>query len=173
MLHVVVALCWLPVAWAQMTLRGIAVSAAANGEQLPVRYGGYLGAWAALGVPALVVLPGDLLSDGGQAVALEGRRNPIPQPADQDRCRLTRLEFHVEIHAHHRAMTMCAPAYERQSHWRNAMLRYAVVFFVVAIIAAVLGFSGIAGTASNIAWILFVVFLALAVISLIRGRRPV
>lgn len=55
----------------------------------------------------------------------------------------------------------------------NSMLRYAVIFFVIALIAAVLGFTGIAGTASSIAWILFVVFLVLAVISLIRGRRPV
>ena len=31
------------------------------------------------------------------------------------------------------------------------MLRYAVIFFVIALIAAVLGFSGIAGAASNIA----------------------
>ena len=32
-----------------------------------------------------------------------------------------------------------------------AMLHYAVVFFVVAIIAGLLGFSGIVGAASNIA----------------------
>jgi len=54
---------------------------------------------------------------------------------------------------------------------RNAMLHYAIVFFVIAIIAAVLGFSGIAGAATNIAWILFVVFLILAVISMFRRGR--
>lgn len=51
------------------------------------------------------------------------------------------------------------------------MLRYAVIFFVVAIIAAVLGFGGIAGTASGIAQILFFGFLVLAVLSLVFGRR--
>jgi uncharacterized membrane protein len=53
-LYVIAALCWLPVVWLQMKLRDIAIDAAARGEQLPVRYGGYLGAWAALGVPALL-----------------------------------------------------------------------------------------------------------------------
>lgn len=53
-LYVIAALCWLPVVWLQMKLRDIAVEAAAKGEQLPVRYAGYLGAWAALGVPALL-----------------------------------------------------------------------------------------------------------------------
>lgn len=53
------------------------------------------------------------------------------------------------------------------------MLRYAVIFFVVAIIAAIFGFGGLAGTASGIAQILFVGFLILAVLSLIFGRRTV
>lgn len=44
------------------------------------------------------------------------------------------------------------------------MLRYAIIFFVIALIAAVLGFSGIAGAATNIAWVLFVVFVILAII---------
>src|SRR5690606_27250016 len=51
------------------------------------------------------------------------------------------------------------------------MLRYAVIFFVIALIAAVLGFSGVAGAATNIAWILFVVFVILAIVSLLRGKR--
>lgn len=53
-LYVIAALCWLPVVWLQMKLRDIAAEAAARHEELPVRYGGYLGAWAALGVPALL-----------------------------------------------------------------------------------------------------------------------
>ncbi len=48
------ALCWLPVVWLQMRLRDIAVQAAEAGQELPARYGAYLGCWAALGVPALV-----------------------------------------------------------------------------------------------------------------------
>ncbi|HEY0335239.1 MAG TPA: DUF2269 domain-containing protein [Stenotrophomonas sp.] len=52
-LFVIAALCWLPVVWLQMRLRDVAQAAAAAGQPLPLRYDGYLGAWAALGVPAL------------------------------------------------------------------------------------------------------------------------
>jgi len=52
-LFVIAALCWLPVVWLQMRLRDVAQAAAAAGTPLPLRYHGYLGAWAALGVPAL------------------------------------------------------------------------------------------------------------------------
>ena len=51
------------------------------------------------------------------------------------------------------------------------MLRYAVIFLVIAIIAAVLGFGRIAGASSGIAQILFVAFLILAVLSFLFGRR--
>ena len=53
-LFVIAALCWLPVVWIQMRLRDLAVDAANRGEELPLRYHDYLGAWAALGVPALI-----------------------------------------------------------------------------------------------------------------------
>jgi uncharacterized membrane protein YtjA (UPF0391 family) len=54
------------------------------------------------------------------------------------------------------------------------MLRYAVIFFVVALIAAFLGFGGIAAGAAGIAKILFFGFLILAGIALVAGllRRP-
>jgi uncharacterized membrane protein YtjA (UPF0391 family) len=45
------------------------------------------------------------------------------------------------------------------------MLRWAFLFFIVAIIAALLGFTGIAGAATDIARTLFFVFLALLIIS--------
>ncbi len=51
------------------------------------------------------------------------------------------------------------------------MLRYAVVFLVVALIAALLGFTTVAGTAIEGARILFFVFLVLFVLSLLLGRR--
>ena len=58
--------------------------------------------------------------------------------------------------------------------WRHAMLRWALIFLVVALIAGVLGFGGIAGASMGIAQILFFVFLVLFVVSLIahlvRGR---
>jgi uncharacterized membrane protein YtjA (UPF0391 family) len=52
-----------------------------------------------------------------------------------------------------------------------AMLHYAVVFLVIALIAGVLGFGGIAGSAVGIAKILFAVFIILFVVSLLMGRR--
>ena len=54
------------------------------------------------------------------------------------------------------------------------MLRWALIFLVVALIAGVLGFTSIAGASIEIAKILFYVFLVLFVVSLvmymIRGR---
>jgi uncharacterized membrane protein YtjA (UPF0391 family) len=51
------------------------------------------------------------------------------------------------------------------------MLRWAVIFLLVAIVAAVFGFGGIAGEAAWIAKILLFVFLILFVASLVLGRR--
>jgi uncharacterized membrane protein YtjA (UPF0391 family) len=52
-----------------------------------------------------------------------------------------------------------------------AMLYWAAVFFVIALVAALFGFGGIAAGAAGAAKILFLVFLVLAVVSLIFGRR--
>ncbi len=49
------------------------------------------------------------------------------------------------------------------------MLRWAIIFFVIALIAAVFGFGGIAATASGIAQILFYIFLILFIIALLFG----
>jgi uncharacterized membrane protein YtjA (UPF0391 family) len=58
----------------------------------------------------------------------------------------------------------------------ETMLRYAVIFLIIAIIAAVLGFGGVAIISVEIAKILFFVFLVLFVITLVvhlfQGRRP-
>lgn len=50
------------------------------------------------------------------------------------------------------------------------MLRWTIIFLVVAIIAAIFGFGGIAEGAADIAQILFYIFLVLFVLSLIFGR---
>lgn len=50
------------------------------------------------------------------------------------------------------------------------MLRWAIGFFLIALVAAIFGFSGVAGAASNIAYFLAVAFLVLFVISLVVGR---
>jgi uncharacterized membrane protein YtjA (UPF0391 family) len=51
----------------------------------------------------------------------------------------------------------------------NAMLHYAIVFFVIALIAAVFGFTGIAAGAAEIAKILFYIFLVVFVVTLLLG----
>jgi uncharacterized membrane protein YtjA (UPF0391 family) len=49
------------------------------------------------------------------------------------------------------------------------MLKWALVFLVVAIVAAVFGFGGIAAGAATIAKILFFVFLGIFLLMLIAG----
>lgn len=53
--------------------------------------------------------------------------------------------------------------------YRPCMLRYALIFFIIALIAALFGFTGIAAGAASIAKILFFVFLMVAGIALIMG----
>jgi uncharacterized membrane protein YtjA (UPF0391 family) len=49
------------------------------------------------------------------------------------------------------------------------MLRWALIFFVVAIVAALFGFTGIASASAGIAQILFFVFVVLLLAVLILG----
>jgi uncharacterized membrane protein YtjA (UPF0391 family) len=61
------------------------------------------------------------------------------------------------------------------NEWRiQLMLRWALIFFVVALMAAVLGFTGIALAAAGVAKILFYIFVILFVLSLLGhvARRP-
>jgi uncharacterized membrane protein YtjA (UPF0391 family) len=51
----------------------------------------------------------------------------------------------------------------------TAMLYYAAVFFIIALIAALFGFTGIAAGAAGIAKILFMVFVVLFLVSLVMG----
>jgi uncharacterized membrane protein YtjA (UPF0391 family) len=51
------------------------------------------------------------------------------------------------------------------------MLRWAVVFFVIALFAGVLGFSGIAADSAWMARVCFIVFVVLAIVSFVFGRR--
>jgi uncharacterized membrane protein YtjA (UPF0391 family) len=56
------------------------------------------------------------------------------------------------------------------------MLRYALIFLVIAIVAAILGFGVLAAAAATVAKILFGIFLVLFLIGLVmhlsRGGRP-
>jgi uncharacterized membrane protein YtjA (UPF0391 family) len=49
------------------------------------------------------------------------------------------------------------------------LLKWALIFFVLAIVAALFGFGGIAGAAAGIAKLLFIGFIVLAAIVLIAG----
>jgi len=49
------------------------------------------------------------------------------------------------------------------------MLRWSLIFLIVALVAALFGFTGIAESAAGIAKILFFIFVALFVIALIAG----
>ena len=51
------------------------------------------------------------------------------------------------------------------------MLRWALIFLIIALIAAALGFYGLEGVAMQAARLLFFVFLILFVVSLLMGRR--
>lgn len=51
----------------------------------------------------------------------------------------------------------------------DSMLKWAIIFFVVALIAAVFGFGGIAAGAASIAKIVFVGFVILAVAALLAS----
>jgi uncharacterized membrane protein YtjA (UPF0391 family) len=59
----------------------------------------------------------------------------------------------------------------RSVEQENIMLRYAIIFLIVALLASVFGMFGLSGVAMQAARILFFVFLILLVISLITGRR--
>ena len=54
-------------------------------------------------------------------------------------------------------------------HKGGFMLRWALVFFVVALVAAIFGFLGIAAAAAGIAKLLFFIFLVLFLVSLVGG----
>lgn len=54
-------------------------------------------------------------------------------------------------------------------HERWHMLRWTLIFLVVAIVAAVFGFGGVSVAAAGIAKLLFFLFLVLFLVSLLSG----
>lgn len=54
------------------------------------------------------------------------------------------------------------------------MLRWALIFFIVAFVAALLGFTNVAAAAAGIAKVLFFIFLVLFLVALVAGlvKRP-
>jgi uncharacterized membrane protein YtjA (UPF0391 family) len=52
----------------------------------------------------------------------------------------------------------------------HTMLRYSIIFLMVALIAGVFGFTTVAGTAATAAQLLFFVFLVMFIVTLVVGR---
>jgi uncharacterized membrane protein YtjA (UPF0391 family) len=53
------------------------------------------------------------------------------------------------------------------------MLRWALLFAIVAVIASILGFTNVAGESYEIAKLFALVFLVLFVVSVVMGRRAI
>ena len=51
------------------------------------------------------------------------------------------------------------------------MLRWAILFLVIALVAGLFGFTSIAGLAYDAGKLVFVIFLILFVVALVLGRR--
>ncbi len=104
-----------------------------------------------------------------QAVAVEGAERKL-RASDIDGQRL-----HASIMLHG-AEKLYWPKPVRLTRRRD-MLRYALIFLVIAIVAAILGFGFLAAAAATIAKILFGVFLVLFLVGLIMhlggGRTAV
>ena len=64
----------------------------------------------------------------------------------------------------------------QQSLEDRSMLRWAIIFFIIALVAAVLGFGGISGMSFEIAKFVAIIAVILFVVSLVvggmRGRGP-
>lgn len=66
----------------------------------------------------------------------------------------------------------CEIDFQTQGPWgkqRGRMLRWALAFFIVALVAGVFGFFGLAVAAAGIAKLLFFIFLVLFLVSLVGG----
>jgi uncharacterized membrane protein len=55
-LYFLAGICWLPVVWIQIQMRGLAEAAVANDHELPARYWRLLRIWVLLGIPAFFAL---------------------------------------------------------------------------------------------------------------------
>ena len=53
------------------------------------------------------------------------------------------------------------------------MIRWAIIFFIIALVAIALGFGGVGGLAINIGWVLLAIGVVLFIVHLITGRRVV
>jgi len=68
-----------------------------------------------------------------------------------------------------RAALEVVARYTTQLNAEACMLRWAFIFFIVAIVAAALGFTGISVAAAGVARFLFYIFVVLCILALVGG----
>jgi uncharacterized membrane protein YtjA (UPF0391 family) len=78
--------------------------------------------------------------------------------------------FHAASRLARSVQTAFLPRARRRSHQGGfAVLYYAVVFFIVALISALFGFGGVAAGAASIAKILFIIFLIVSIVTFLMS----
>jgi uncharacterized membrane protein YtjA (UPF0391 family) len=75
----------------------------------------------------------------------------------------------VDVHRQARAVPFPRKLAGKIREEENVMLRWALIFLVVAIVAGIFGFAGIMMAAAGIAKLLFYLFLVLFLVSLVMG----
>ncbi|CAL94367.1 hypothetical membrane protein [Azoarcus olearius] len=117
------------------------------------------GAWTAV----IVTAPIAVFSAGAShAAARKKRQKRASKQADRGKIGANR-------DAARRLLPLWSPRTGDGPYRRCHMLRYSVIFLIIAIIAAVFGFGGIAAGAAEIAKILFYLFLVIFLVSLVLG----
>lgn len=82
-----------------------------------------------------------------------------------------RLRIQIGEHAVRHCLSRFSQFLQFECVRGEAMLKWAAIFFGIAIVAAIFGFSGIAAGAAEIARILFFVFVAIFLVTLIMGMK--
>jgi uncharacterized membrane protein YtjA (UPF0391 family) len=90
-------------------------------------------------------------------------------PAFAYRDSLSYLGSSVDGHPQARAVLFPRKLAGEIREEENVMLRWALIFLVVAIVAGIFGFAGIMMAAAGIAKLLFYLFLVLFLVSLVMG----
>ncbi|KVE36629.1 hypothetical protein WS68_04080 [Burkholderia sp. TSV86] len=106
--------------------------------------------------------PNPAAAIGGRAAEPQNRRTAEPQSKTQHENPAANQARATPDQAAGSAATINVSTEE-------SMLRYALVFFIVAIVAALFGFGGIAAGAAEIAKILFYLFAVIFIVTLLLG----
>lgn len=111
----------------------------------------------------------EYLGRGGRLPSVEKPVDSWLAPAFEYRDSLRYLGSSVDGHPQTRAVLSPRKVAGEIREEENAMLRWALIFLVVAIVAGIFGFAGIMIAAAGIAKLLFYLFLVLFLVSLLMG----